>query len=199
MLFRCSEQLKYLDVKICEDWLDSENGFHNFLKDMGPRPSKTITLDRIDNSKGYEKSNCRWASRSIQNHNKSKRCTASGSAFIGVSLSFDKWTVQSTTPVGLRIRERFRTEQDAATYYDNVSEIHYGDRPNKTEYQFIKPLIPKKGSLSKTKNGTYKLRANDWTGTRITLGYYSKEDGEEFLDLIRGMICEDKYEMSLDY
>lgn len=46
--------------------------FENFYLDMGARP-KGYTLERIDNDKGYSKSNCKWAS--IKDQNKNKRCT----------------------------------------------------------------------------------------------------------------------------
>lgn len=47
------------------DWKDS---FENFLSDMGERP-KGMTLDRIENSKGYSRDNCRWATRKMQSLN----------------------------------------------------------------------------------------------------------------------------------
>jgi len=43
--------------------------FENFLKDMGEAPEDQ-TLDRIDNQKGYCKSNCRWASKQQQAQNR---------------------------------------------------------------------------------------------------------------------------------
>lgn len=60
-------------IKVCERWQNGENGksgLECFLQDMGPRPSRNYSLDRINNDLGYEPSNCRWTTRSIQQRNR---------------------------------------------------------------------------------------------------------------------------------
>jgi hypothetical protein len=61
-------------VTVCDRWRD----FAAFLEDMGERPPNPPgwdgkhaywTLDRIDNDRGYEPGNCRWATWSEQADN----------------------------------------------------------------------------------------------------------------------------------
>ena len=56
-------------ITMCDSWLGL-TGFSNFCEDMGVKPTKKHSIDRIDNNKGYEKKNCRWATVSEQNLNK---------------------------------------------------------------------------------------------------------------------------------
>jgi hypothetical protein len=54
-------------IIICEEWRHS---FEAFFAEIGPAPSKQHSVDRIDNSRGYEPGNIRWATASQQCRNK---------------------------------------------------------------------------------------------------------------------------------
>jgi hypothetical protein len=82
----------YKDVPVDARWVGS---FEAFYADMGERPNGT-TLDRIENSLGYTKNNCRWANAMIQNQNKVPRHRNKHNGLTGVSQSGTKWRARLT-------------------------------------------------------------------------------------------------------
>lgn len=101
-------------IRMCEEWRASFRAFFSYI---GPRPTSKHTLDRIDNSRGYEPGNVRWATwREQQNNRRSnkhvewrgeRRTVAQWAAITGITRMalyqrFSKgWSVERalTTPV----------------------------------------------------------------------------------------------------
>lgn len=85
-------------ITVCSAWADD---FAQFFLDMGPRPPNT-SLERRDNSRGYTKDNCYWASIEEQNSNtRRNRLITIG----GVTKHLAAWAKDfSITPEGLAYR-----------------------------------------------------------------------------------------------
>ena len=67
-------------ITVCKRW----HKFLNFETDMFHKYEKGLSIERIDNNKGYNLKNCKWATRKEQNNNrrdtirisyKGKKCT----------------------------------------------------------------------------------------------------------------------------
>lgn len=57
-------------ITVCDEWC-GKDGFYNFLKwSLENGWSYGLTLDRVDNDKGYSPDNCRWTSWEVQRINK---------------------------------------------------------------------------------------------------------------------------------
>lgn len=56
-------------IKVCKEWSDDFMSFYNWSMENGYKDD--LTIDRIDNDKGYDPNNCRYVNYTIQNRNRS--------------------------------------------------------------------------------------------------------------------------------
>lgn len=108
-------------IKVCDRWLGPD-GFENFLKDMGPKPSSEYSIDRIDNEKGYSPDNCKWASRWEQNGN--RRWENKSSGITGVRKFNDKYWI-ATIVVNGRTHTKYTKTIEAAIQAREQLEVIY--------------------------------------------------------------------------
>lgn len=123
MIHRCSNPKincydKYggVGITVCDRW----KTFNNFIEDMYPSFKEGLSLDRKENDKGYNKDNCRWASKSTQSQNTRLLKATNTSGYRGVSFhkNKNKW-IGSIKAFGKQIHlGYFNNPVDGAKVYD---------------------------------------------------------------------------------
>ena len=80
-------------ITVCKRW----HSFDNFYADVGDPPTG-MTLDRVNNKKGYSPSNCRWASYTAQARNSTRAVLVS---IEGVTRCLTAWCEVTGISYGL--------------------------------------------------------------------------------------------------
>ena len=94
-------------IGVCDRWTDPEDGFNNFVEDMGERPDG-LTLDREDFDGDYTPENCRWVTWEVQqNNNRASRFIT----YNGVKQTHAQWSRQLGGGVSL-VRKRIAAGWD---------------------------------------------------------------------------------------
>ncbi len=98
-------------ITLCDEWKE----FKNFLRDMGEKP-EGLSIERIDNSKGYCKENCCWATRTQQARNTRRnkfltfngqtKCLSEWASEIGIHRNGLGWRLKQGWSVERTLTER---------------------------------------------------------------------------------------------
>lgn len=108
-------------IAVCTRWREN---FANFYEDMGRRPSRFHSVDRIDVNGNYEPENCRWATRSEQNRNqRSNHLVEVGGRTMTLAGAVEVAPVPYNT-VLYRLKRGWAVEEAV------TREAHKGVRPN---------------------------------------------------------------------
>lgn len=94
-------------ITMCDEW---RNSYPAFLRDMGRRPTRSHSLDRIDNDGDYEPGNCRWATSATQTRNARSNVMVTA---LGETLCVSEWSERTginRRTISARLRAGWATD-----------------------------------------------------------------------------------------
>lgn len=88
-------------ITICDEWLNDFMLFYDWAISNGYNDN--LSIDRVDNSKGYSPDNCRWVTSKEQNRNKRSNIYLT---YNGQTKLMVKWAEELAVPYG-RLQNRY--------------------------------------------------------------------------------------------
>lgn len=170
----CKKYIRYggRGISVCSRWrygFTGLSGFDNFIKDMGRRPSKIHSIERVNNDGDYCPGNCVWATNKQQANNRSsnRKITYNGDTLSMMAMA-EKYGVSYYV---LRNRiSRGWPAKEAITYpkdkHFNDPNTAVGERLPQSKLTKSK-VIRIKADLAKGKKGS--LLANKYRVSRSTI------------------------------
>lgn len=110
-------------IKICERWSKS---FANFYNDMGSKPKKEYSIDRIDTNGNYEPKNCRWTTNIIQGRNQRiRKDNKSGTKGVFYCKTNDFWISTISVDKNRLVLGRFKDLKDAVQAREQAEKKYW--------------------------------------------------------------------------
>ena len=118
-------------IEMCDEWKNSSTNFGDWAIENGY--SDNLTIDRIDNNKGYSPDNCRWSTRKQQCEN--RRCKTSE------DIDYRKRVMETMKPKGKMIEINGETKNitDWCKYY-NISKNTVETRMYRLNWDVVKAI-----------------------------------------------------------
>lgn len=136
-------------ISVCEEWLgkDGQKNFREWAVNNGYE--KGLTIDRIDNNKGYSPDNCRWVTAKEQSYNRrsNKLITIHGK-----TQTVTEWAKETGIPIGtLQNRLRYGWEEDRLL---EPKQVHLKMSKHEMRVEILKLRKQLKEYQSKIEAGT---------------------------------------------
>jgi hypothetical protein len=103
-------------ITVSPEWL-GDGGFERFLSHIGPKPTKSHTIERIRNDGNYEPGNVKWATRMEQSCNKrpnksETHCRRGGHEFTPENTIWELGKYRRCRICRDASRDKYRTNQN---------------------------------------------------------------------------------------
>lgn len=95
------------NIRVCDEWLHDFNAFHN---DVGDKPTKQHSLDRINGDGNYEPGNVKWSTAHEQSSNVSTNTEVVG---VNFNKRFGVWQARLMINGANVLNKRFLSFSDA--------------------------------------------------------------------------------------
>lgn len=107
-------------ITVCERW----ESYDAFVEDMG-HPAPGLSLDRVDNSKGYSPENCRWATVREQLNNQRRNVVIEHN---GIKMTIGQWATHLGLQYSTLHKRLERMGPNRAFSVDYLNKWRHGTR-----------------------------------------------------------------------